>query len=291
MSPDKYSAIWVSHSSINDFLICPRSYYLKNVYRDPKTHQKIKLVSPALALGQVVHEVLESLSSLPKDQRLSESLIEKFNNTWNKVSGKKGGFENGDIEYRYKIRGEEMMRKIMSNPGPIAELSVKIDMDLPFFWLSEEENIILCGKIDWLQYLPDTDSVHIIDFKTGRAEEDADSLQLPIYRLLVNYCQKRPASKASYWYLDREENGLIEKQLPNLEEAKEKVLDIARKIKMARQIDRYKCPNGDGGCFACRPFETIVQGGAELVGQDDYGAHVYVISGGFQDENREGIVL
>lgn len=291
MSPDKYSAIWVSHSSINDFLTCPRSYYLKNVYRDQKTHQKIKLISPALALGQIVHEVLESLSGLPKNQRLSVSLVEKFNKDWSKVTGKKGGFENSDVEYRYKIRGEEMMRKIMSNPGPIAELSVKIDMDLPFFWLSEEENLILCGKIDWLQYLPETDSVHIIDFKTGRAEEDPESLQLPIYRLLVNYCQKRPASKASYWYLGREENGLIEKQLPDLEEAKDKVMDIARKIKVARQIDRFKCPNGDDGCYACRPFEAIIKGEAELVGQDDYGAQVYIIGGCLQDENREGIVL
>ena len=63
---DKYTAYWVSHSSINDFLKCPRAYFLKNVYKDPKTGRKIKLISPPLALGQAVHEVVESLSVLTK---------------------------------------------------------------------------------------------------------------------------------------------------------------------------------------------------------------------------------
>ena len=90
--PDKYTATWVSHTSISDFLRCPRSYYLKNVYRDPKTNHKVKLMSPSLALGQAVHEVLESLSVLPKHSRFNESLIEKFEKAWSKVTGKKGGF-------------------------------------------------------------------------------------------------------------------------------------------------------------------------------------------------------
>jgi len=30
---DKFAAIWISHSSISDFLKCPRSYFLKNIYK------------------------------------------------------------------------------------------------------------------------------------------------------------------------------------------------------------------------------------------------------------------
>ena len=63
---DKYAALWVSHSSMTDFLNCPRSYFLRNIYRDKTTGKKISLISPALALVQVVHEVLESLSVLPE---------------------------------------------------------------------------------------------------------------------------------------------------------------------------------------------------------------------------------
>src|SRR3989344_8389281 len=172
MPPDKYTAVWVSHTSMSDFRRCPRSYYLKNVYKDPKTNHKIKLMSPALALGQAVHEVLESLSVLPKQTRFSESLIAKFEKVWAKVSGKKGGFTSAETENKYKTRGQDMLRRVMNNSAPLSGLAVKIQMDLPQFWLSEEDNIILCGKIDWLEYLLETHSGHIIDFKTGRSEED-----------------------------------------------------------------------------------------------------------------------
>lgn len=273
--PDKYSAVWVSHTSINDFLKCPRSYYLKNVYRDPKTNHKIKITGPALALGMSVHEVLESLSVLPKHSRFSESLVVKFDRVWQKVSGKKGGFLDDDTEWRYKQRGQEMLRQVMANPGPLAGLAVKIKEDLPHYWLSEEEGIILCGKIDWLEYLPEQDSVHIIDFKTGKNEEETDSLQLPIYHLLVHNCQKRKVIKASYWYLDGESQ-MVEKRLPELLEAHDKILDIARQIKVSRQINRFKCPEGDG-CRYCRPMERILKNEAELVGEDQYHNNIYIL--------------
>lgn len=290
MPPDKYTAVWVSHTSISDFLRCPRLYFLKNVYRDPKNHHKIKVMSPSLALGQAVHEVLESLSLLPREKRLNDSLVGKFNAAWEKVHGKKGGFTSDDAEFRYKQRGEEMMRRVMRHPGPIAELSVKINMDLPYFWLSEEENIILCGKIDWLEFLPDSDSVHIIDFKTGKAEENIDSLQLPIYHLLVHNCQKRKAEKASYWYLDLDDN-LVEKPLPDLEHSQQKVLEIARQIKLARQIDRFKCPNGSDGCSGCRPYETIMKREGEFVGTDAFNNDIYILPESSDDEDREGTIL
>ena len=186
MPKDKYTAVWVSHTSISDFLRCPRGYFLKNVYKDPKTGHKIKVMTPHLALGQAVHAVLESLSVLPVDKRFSdEPLLAKYKREWQKVSGQQGGFQSEQEEAGFYKRGEDMLRRVMDNPGPIKTLAVKIQQDLPYYWLSEDENIILCGKIDWLEYLPDSDAVHIIDFKTGKVKEDENSLQLPIYKLLV----------------------------------------------------------------------------------------------------------
>lgn len=273
---DKFTSVWVSHTSIQDFVKCPRSYYLKNVYRDPKTNHKIKLMSPPLALGQSVHEVLESLSQLPAASRFAEPLMNRLDEAWKKVSGKKGGFLDEESEYKYKKRAQEMIRRVWNHPGPISGLAVKIQTDLPHCWLSEEENIILCGKVDWLEYLKDTDSVHIIDFKTGKNEEDPDSLQLPIYLILVTLCQKRKVTKASYWYLDASDD-LIEKPLPDLETAKQKVLQIAKEIKLARQINRFKCKEGEDGCMCCRPYESIIKKQAEYVGTDEYNADVYIL--------------
>lgn len=286
---DKYTALWVSHSSISSFLECPRSYYLKNIYKDPKTTHKIKLMSPPLALGQAVHEVVESLSEIKTDLRFSEPLLDKFERSWKKVSGKNGGFFDKETEFKYKTRGEDMIRRVVKNPGPLGELAVKINMDLPYYWLSEEDNIILCGKIDWLKYYPDTNSVEIIDFKTSRHEEGEDSLQLPIYNLLVNHCQNREVTAASYWYLDSSDE-LTPKKLPDLKEAEEKILKIAKRMKLQKALGKFDCPNGDQGCRACRPFESILRGEAEFVGNDDFKADVYVLKKSSTPENDSTIL-
>ncbi len=290
MPGDKYSAVWASHSSIASFLECPRSYYLKNVYKDPRTGHKVKLMSPPLALGQAVHEVIESLSEIKTSERFKEPLLDKFQRAWKKVSGKNGGFFDESIEYKYKSRGEEMIRRVIKNPGPVAELAVKINMELPYYWLSETENIILCGKIDWLKYIPERDSVEIIDFKTSRFEEGEESLQLPIYNLLVHNCQKRKVEGAWYWYLENSDT-LTKKELPDLKESEEKVMKAARQMKLARQLDVFKCPNGNDGCRACRPHEMILKGEAELVGQDEFKADVYILNKPSKMEEEDARVL
>lgn len=275
MPGDTYSAVWVSHSSISDFLKCPRCYYLKNVYKDPKTKHKITVMSPPLALGQSVHEVIEALSVIKTEDRFRTSLIETFNTVWKKISGRQGGFTSPEQEQQYKQRGEEMLRRVIANPGPLKNKAVKINMDLPHYWLSPEEEIILCGKIDWLEYHPERDSVSIIDFKTGKNEEDGESLQLPIYHLLVANTQKRQVDGVSYWYLDRD-NEPQPQEVPDLETAHQRVLEVAKKMKLARKLNLFKCAQGTG-CFACRPFEAILRGETELVGTNEYNADVYIL--------------
>lgn len=283
---DPYNSVWVSHTSISDFLQCPRAYYLKNVYKDPATKHKIQLMSPPLALGQAVHAVLESLSILPSTERFKESLIAKYDREWQKVSGKKGGFFDAATEEQYKERGRQMLQRVMDHPGPLAGLAVKIKEDLPHYYLSAEEGIILCGKVDWLEYLPDQDAVHIIDFKTSQTEEDAASLQLPIYHLLVHNCQHRKVAKASYWYLGLNE-ALTPKVLPDLASAETQVLTIAKQIKLARQLDRFRCPHGEAGCRACRSMERILAGDAEFVGENAYHQDIYILPRHDQERSLE----
>lgn len=273
--PDKYKATWVSHSSIADFLACPRAYYLRNVFKDPKTGNKITVTSGALSLGQAVHEVIEGLSNLPSEERLKVSLVKKLDVSWKKVEGQIGGFKSIDEEKEFKERAVKMLTRIEQNPGPILNKAIKIKDDfLPNYYLSEEENIILCGKIDWLEYLPESDSVHIIDFKTGKNDEDEESLQLPIYLLLATNTQSKKVTKASYWYLEKSDN-LIEKTLPSLLESEDKVLTVARRIKLARQLNHFICPKG--GCMKCRPLERVLKGEGKKVGVSDTRQDIYVL--------------
>jgi CRISPR/Cas system-associated exonuclease Cas4 (RecB family) len=277
MKPDKYSAVWVSHSSISDFLKCPRSYYLRNVYKNPNTGHKMTVMTPPLALGQAVHEVIESLAVLPTEERLKISLVKRLDPVWLKVTGKRGGFKNYSIEIEYRDRAVAMLMNLQEDPGPLMKKAVKIksNMGLPNYWLSERENIILCGKIDWLTYDDETDSVHIIDFKTGKNEEKEDSLQLPIYILLATNTQTKKVTGASYWYLDRDD-GIVEKKLPDLKDSYKAVLAIAKEIKKARVKGEFTCPKG--GCNACRPFERVLKGEAEMVGVSETRQDVYVLN-------------
>lgn len=290
MAQDKYSALWISHSRIRDFETCPRSYYLKYIYRNPKTGHKIKLMTAPLALGQVVHDVIESIQTIPTKERFSTSLIERLHDSWKKIEGKLGGFADNSIESRYKARAEAMLLRIMKDPGPLANLAVKLQTDYPSYWISDEKNIILTGKIDWMEYLPETDSVHIIDFKTGRNEEDEDSLQLPIYYLLAKRCQKRYVAKMSYWYLEKTENAIVEKPLPVDTDIEKIVLDKALAVELAVKLNRFKCKQ-QGGCNACSPYESIVSGRAEFVGVNSYKEDIYLLEQSSQAVGGESEII
>ncbi|OGK13350.1 hypothetical protein A3A93_03510 [Candidatus Roizmanbacteria bacterium RIFCSPLOWO2_01_FULL_38_12] len=284
MPLDKYNAIWISHSSISDFLQCRRAYFLKNIYRDPKTNHKIKIMSPPLALGAAVHNVIDEISMLPVAQRITMSLMDRFDSAWKNFEGKRGGFLNKDTESRFKEKGREMIHRVAKNPGPIVKKAVKIKGDLPHYWFSEEDNIILCGKIDWLEYLEDDDSVNIIDFKTSKYDESPESLQLPIYYLLVKNCQTRPVTGASYWYLQRNDEPTSVK-LPDEYGSYEKILDIAREIKAARQLEKFEC--AQGGCQYCKPYEAILKGESEFVYVDSFNSDIHIIPQTSNEDSSE----
>lgn len=279
MAQDKYNALWVSHSSIGDYLKCPRAYYLHNIYRS-KDNRKINLVSPSLSLGSAVHETLESLANYKAEERFLHPLEPLFEENWKKFSGKTGGFKSEEEESDAKERARKMILMVAQNPGPLAQKTVKLrpasNNMPPNFFLSEEENIILNGKIDWLEYIPEDDSVRVIDFKTGKNDEGQDSLQMPIYILLLNALQKRKVSGASYWYLERN-NEPSPVALPEISIVREKVLSIARQIKNAKEHNIFECPRGPNGCFACQPYEKILRNEAEFVGIGGYNQEMYLV--------------
>jgi ATP-dependent helicase/DNAse subunit B len=271
---DKYSAVWVSHSSLSDYLHCPRAYYLRNMYRDPKTNHKISLIEPALAVGQVVHDTIDALTKMPAEERFRKPLMETFETKWVGVSGSKGGFADELQEAKLKERAQSMIQRITDHPGPLIRKMIKIRQDLPYFWLSEEDNIILCGKVDWLEYIGETDSVRVIDFKTGKFDEDPDSLQLPIYLLLATNTQTKRVSGISYWYLDRDDNP-TDLPLPNEGSSRNKILEIAKKIVLARKLNHFQCK--ENGCRSCRPLESVISGKCKYVGVNSYNVDVYTL--------------
>jgi hypothetical protein len=255
---------------MGDFLKCPRLYYLHNVYKN-SSGRKISIISPHMSLGIAVHAVLEGLAEYPSSERMEIDLRAKFEEVWLTVTGRKGGFVGEKEEEEFKVRGKEMINNVIKNPRFLINKCIKLKRETmaPNFYLSEDHNIILNGLVDWIEYLPDTDSLHIVDFKTGKHEEKEGSLQLPIYLLLCNALQKRKVAKASYWYL--ESDTVTEVTLPDADTAYKQVFDIALKVKDMRVKakregeEAFVCPNGPydattrtGGCMHCKPYELIL---------------------------------
>lgn len=273
-----FGMTWVSHSKIADFLKCRRAFYLRSVYKNPKTGRRMTVMTPPLALGQAVHEVIESLAVLPVEDRLKISLVKKLDPVWLKVAGKKGGFKTYSEESLFRDRAVRMLTNLQVNPGPILKKAIKIkstdNFDLPHYTFSEKDGIVLSGKIDWLSYDEDLDSVHIIDFKTGKNEEIEGSLQLPIYLLLATNTQSKKVTGASYWYLDRSD-GIVEKRLPNIDEAYKEILELAIVIKTAVENADLNCKHG--GCIHCRALERVLSGEGELVGVSDMNQDIYFL--------------
>jgi hypothetical protein len=150
----------------------------------------------------------------------------------------------------------------------------------PNFYLSEGKNIILNGLIDWIEYLPESDSLHIVDFKTGKHVERDDSMQLPIYLLLCDRLQKRKVTKASYWYLESDE--IVEKKLPTVAESLALVTPVAELVATARAQKAFDCLKGKDGCMHCKPFESILTlhqdkpAPVEYVGIGNFGQELYL---------------
>ncbi len=278
----KYNAVWLSHSSVGDYLKCPRLYYLKNVWKN-KNGRKVNTVSPHMSLGSAVHQVIEPLANLKVEERLEKinnpisNLIDTYNSVWKKFSGIMGGFENPEQEGEFKRRGEKMIKNVSENLGPIKNKTVKFYNGdfIPNIYLSEADNIILCGLVDWVEYVEKDDTLRVIDFKTGRNEEKEDSYQLPIYKILVESLQKRKVSGGAYWYLDKDKFPVNKELLDeDIEEVKNELLKIGLEIK---KLKSPLPPLGKGGpapniegnfvciyaksvdkkCFACKEFELI----------------------------------
>ena len=255
-------AIWISNSSIEDFKKCPQLYFLRDLYKYPGTTHKLKVANPYLTLGEVVHDVLSDFSKGEIYDSSLEALNNRYHYLWQIKRGIRGGFTNLKQEEEFKNRGKLMIERFWGNKK-ISQSKPFLTSQFPKMPLFENsQDIILVGNLDWVQILPD-ESLHIIDFKTGKNEESRDSLQLPIYTILAKYCFNHPISKQSFWYLDRDPEPKQE-SLGNLEPYLEEIKTFAAKMVEIVKNKNFFCASGEY-CFACKDYYLAFKGDAEHV--------------------------
>lgn len=265
--------LWLSPSAISDFKNCPRLYWYRSIYRNPVTGYRVNIVTPQLTLGGVIHDTLARFVFLEKVADRKAALEEIFEKLWAQKSDRKGGFASAEEEEKFKGRGRAILEKFLKNEHfqsttPV-RLSASVDY-LPKVPLNPESGeVIICGKLDWIENLPDG-SFAILDFKTGAREEPADSIQLPFYAYLLWRLKSIPVKKASFWHLGRDEKPK-EITLPEMGKVEQQISEYAHLIKQSIRPGRTKslgCRSSEGRCFWCRPFEQTEKGEAELVDVD-----------------------
>lgn len=242
---------YLSYTSLKDFLRCPGAYYLKNIYRDPKTNFRLQLASPNLTLGSTVHDSIKwYLDTKGKASR--QELVGKYRNLWLKYRGKRGGFASREEEAGFGRRGLAMLENFLNNAHRLA--APMPPLSFPSYHLIED--MVLIGNFDFVGLQPDN-SLHIVDFKTGSQDEE-DTLQLYIYAILAESNFQKPVSQASFWYLDRKDEP-SQIVLDLLQQKIDWLKAVALDLKKAVGLNSWKCSR-QGLCFDCRSYQALISG-------------------------------
>ena len=62
--------------------------------------------------------------------------------------------------------------------------------------------------------------------------------------------------------------------------------NLIERIKLARQLEKFDCPRGEQGCFACRPMEKIINNQGEFVAVGGYGRDIYILPQKEKKDNK-----
>jgi hypothetical protein len=256
----------VSHSAISSFSRCPHSYYLQYEYCNPETGNKIEVVNPYFSLGLSVHRTVEELSEVPIKERTKISLQERFHNIFSEYRGLRGGFISQKKEDYFYERGVKMIDRVEKSAF-LSRPSINLNQKFLTTDLVKNE-IKIIGALDWIEELPGG-GVHIIDFKTGKNKEVGTSLQLPIYVILAEKKLAKKIEKASYWYLENDDDP-VSQEIGDREEYLAILREKALQIKQAKESNYFPC-RYPGRCFACSDYESVFQGESELLSVGENG--------------------
>ncbi len=248
--------IFISFTSLSDFLKCPNSFYLKNIYRDPKSGNRIQIASPYLSLGSTVHDSVKWYLEM-QGQITFDQLEGKFRNFWLKYSGKRGGFSSREEEATFGQRGLKMLDNFFKNAKRLEKSAPSIS----FPKLHLFEDVVLMGNFDFVGEKDDGTLV-VCDFKTG-VNDEKDALQLYVYAILAEANLGKAVSGASFWYLDRDDEpkGIV---LDPLEPKLEWIKDKAKEVKKAIGEGNWVCIKGEELCRDCKEYQALISGKGEF---------------------------
>ncbi|HEX7455988.1 MAG TPA: PD-(D/E)XK nuclease family protein [Candidatus Nanoarchaeia archaeon] len=226
---------YISPNKLKIWLECPRKYWHYYLYGPTKYKEPPR---PYYTLGEAVHNSLNSFFSLVPQIRTKERLFDQFELHWKAAKNQEGGFKDIDEEKIYKARAAAMLENFYQNEDMQATPYRLSPSSTKYIPLTQE--IMLGGKIDRVDLEPDG-TLHIIDYKTGKEDQD-DPYQLPIYDLLVRGWLKKEVSKLSYLHLESGNWSTRSPTQHGREETRLLVIETVNKIPKESAKSFFACP-------------------------------------------------
>lgn len=248
-----YSKIY-SPSKLGLFSQCPRAYhftYLDPIY-SPMKNQLRRLphnIWSFHTLGKAVHNAITLFYHSPLEQRTEDQLKEYLKKTWTSEAqwnkkpplGKWGGFTT--IEEERDIYRQAIL--MLKNFYKIAEIEPKIEFlptedfrksidDYQRMITPLNQDYDISGKFDLITR-GDDDFLHVVDFKTGKREEE-NYFQLRFYKLLAENNFKKPVKRASFYFLKTGNKREFDLDQEKTEDIEKEILEKIKEIKSTKNF-------------------------------------------------------
>lgn len=249
-----YSKIY-SPSKLRMFEVCPKSYhfyYLDPIYSSMKKDLKKQPdnIFSFQTLGKAIHNAITLFLYCQEEEKtlnnLKKLLLPAWQSEvmWNKKPplGQWGGFKNLEEEreiYREALLMLENFFKMNSLDLEIEYLPTKdfkkSISDYKNLIIPLDETTDISGKFDLITRNPD-DSLNIIDFKTGKREDD-NCFQLRFYKLLAESNLKKPVKKAYFYFLKKGIKKEFDLESEEAEKIKNEILAMVNKIRETKDFE------------------------------------------------------
>jgi len=186
-------------------------------------------------MGENVHAALSDfLGIVPEEERTVETIEYLLRKKWRQS---RQGFANREEEQEWGEKALAQLRWFANTQ----RIDVQPFLLEKFHEAPIAEKLILNGRIDRIDQIDDG-SLHVIDYKTGNMPAKVDRFQLLLYALILSRTLTYPVSKVSYLYLADSVWHTFSIAEGDVQEAQDKVLEIAREIELERDYPEVAGP-------------------------------------------------
>lgn len=230
---DMLDVTYLSYSQMQTFDICPLHYKLRYVLKIPTPQ------TAAQSFGVSVHSALRDYYyAVMRKEKVSIENVEAYlKKVWVSEGYTSKEHEKTAFAKAQKLVTEFLVHNLKSQTIPLA-------LELPFQFFIKHPGgkngvIKLGGRIDRIDKV-DKNRIEILDYKTGSnipsEKELRDNMQLTFYALAATHVQDKLLNKKpdevllSLYYLEEGRKLTTTRTKEQLEEAKEKIVQIAETI-------------------------------------------------------------